>query len=113
VCQLRRHTALRVTAEGAGEILGERISDQHRRTRTGMSVVGPHSWPPVRSVPRAHARGRESPNAGEPLGGGQSVGEVVTGWVGVSATVHHSPYTCSRTAPNGYARDTVSFNRFA
>jgi hypothetical protein len=61
VCQLRRHTAVRVTAERAAEILGERISDQHRRTRTGMSVARPHSWPPVRSVPRAHARGRESP----------------------------------------------------
>ncbi len=76
-----------------------------------MSVVGLHSWPPVRSVPRTHARGREFPDAGEPLGGGQSVGEVVTGWVGKSATVHPSSYTCSRTTPN--ARDNVSFNRFA
>jgi hypothetical protein len=81
VRHLRRHTGLRVTAEGAAEILGERISDQHRRTHTGMSVAGPHSWPLVRSVPRAYARGCESPDAGEALGGGQSVGEVVTGWV--------------------------------
>jgi hypothetical protein len=38
------------------------------------------------------------PRCREPLGGGQSVGEVVTGRVGESATVHPSPYTCSRIA---------------
>jgi hypothetical protein len=43
VRQLRRHTGLRVTAEGAAEIFGERISDQHRRTRAGLRIAGSHS----------------------------------------------------------------------
>ena len=44
-----------------------------------------------------------SPQCEELLGGGQSVGEVVTGWVGKSATVHQPTYTCSRR--RGTARD--------
>jgi len=44
------------------------------------------------------------------VGGGQSVGGVVTGWVGLSATVYQQPYTCSRKAGT---RKNESFNRFA
>ena len=37
-----------------------------------------------------------NPQCREFVSGGQSVGEVVTGWVGSSATVYQSQYTCSR-----------------
>jgi hypothetical protein len=52
----------------------------------------------------ANSQGREF------VGGGQSVGEVVTGWVGKSATVYQGAYTCSRKTGT---RTKASFNRFA
>jgi hypothetical protein len=52
----------------------------------------------------ANSQGREF------VGGGQSVGEVVTGWVGKSATVYEGAYTCSRKTGT---RKNASFNRFA
>jgi hypothetical protein len=51
-----------------------------------------------------------NPQRREFVGGGQSVGEVVTGWVGKSATVCQSAYTCSRKTGT---RKNASFNRFA
>jgi hypothetical protein len=62
VRRLRRHPGFRVTAGGANQILSERISDQHRRGRTGLLRAGLHLGLFPRSVPRARARGRESPN---------------------------------------------------
>jgi hypothetical protein len=79
VCRPERHPGSCLTAGGANEILGQRISDQRRRTHTGPLVDGPHSWPPVRSVPPGACPVDANPHCGEPLGGGQSVGEVVTG----------------------------------
>jgi hypothetical protein len=37
--------------------------DGSQRTPRPSLRAGPHTWPLPRSVPRAHARGRESPNA--------------------------------------------------
>lgn len=67
VRRLRRHPGLCMAAGGADEILSEGISDQHRGARTGLLRAGLHSWPLPRSVPRADARGRESPVAGNHL----------------------------------------------
>ena len=63
-CRLRRHRSLRVTAGGADQTLGERITDQHRRARTGLLRAGPHTWPLPRSVP-----GRMPVDASPPLQG--------------------------------------------
>ena len=98
VRRLRRQSGFGVTAGGADEILSERIADQYRRARTGLLRAGSHSLASSSKRSMGGCPWTRVPRCREPLGGGQSVGEVVTGWVGESATVHHSPYTCSRIA---------------
>jgi hypothetical protein len=68
------------------------------RTRTGLLRAGPHSLASSSKRSSSGCPWTRVPRCREPLGGGQSVGEVVTGRVGESATVHESPYTCSRIA---------------
>jgi hypothetical protein len=77
----RRLSGFSVTAEGAHEIAGQRISYQYCRTSTRLVVDGA-SLASLRASPGRVPGGREAPKCGEPLGGGQSVGEVVTCWVG-------------------------------
>jgi hypothetical protein len=68
------------------------------RARTGLLRAGPHFLASSSKRSSSGCPWTRVPRCREPLGGGQSVGEVVTGWVGESATVHPSPYTCSRIA---------------
>src|SRR5918994_2133715 len=90
-----RTLGLSVTAEGAHEIVGARISYQYCRASTRLAGDGAHFLASLSSVPPGECPVDANPHCGKPLGGGQSVGEVVTGWVGEVSDRPPVTYTCS------------------
>ena len=101
----RRRRAPPAATPGPSRDGWRRQSDRQREDR-GSARKGAYrtaeSWTAFLASSLEAFPGRMPADACPPLQGTTwrrpIVGEVVTGWVGESATVHHSPYTCSRIA---------------